>query len=286
MIPRRTYRPGVELSVVAMGGMTVVGLPQAEADRLVASSIERGVNCFDAAPTYGNGEAEEKLGLALASRRGEVFLGCKTTCRDAAGARRELEQSLKRLRTDRLDLYQFHGVPDAEQARRILGPRGAAETMMSARQKGLVRFIGFSAHSEEAALLLMDAVKFDSVMFPVNFACWARGFGARVVERAQKDGLALLALKALALQKWQSGDDRSRRPKCWYRPVEDRALALQAMRFALGVGAVSLVPPGETPLYEMALDLAAEAVRPLAEAEREALLSSAASLEPVFSSQQ
>ncbi|MGB9605523.1 MAG: aldo/keto reductase, partial [Bryobacteraceae bacterium] len=102
-LPRRRYRDDVELSIVGFGGIMLVGMEQAEANRLVAEAVDRGVNYFDVAPSYGDGEAETKLGPALEPYRKQVFLACKTQHRDAAGARRELGQSLRRLRTDHFD---------------------------------------------------------------------------------------------------------------------------------------------------------------------------------------
>ncbi len=99
-----------------------MGYEQKEANRLVASAWERGVNYYDVAPSYGDGEAEIKLGPALAPYRRKAFLACKTARRDAAGAQKEFEQSLRRLRTDYFDLYQFHAVSSMEDVEKILAP--------------------------------------------------------------------------------------------------------------------------------------------------------------------
>src|SRR5512138_3719256 len=109
-LPKRRYRDNVDLSIIGFGGIVVMGQEQKDADREVAQAVERGVNYFDVAPQYGNGEAEIKLGPALAPHRKQVFLACKTLQRTAEGARMELERSLQRLRTDHFDLYQFHAV--------------------------------------------------------------------------------------------------------------------------------------------------------------------------------
>ena len=93
-LPRRAWKDGIELSILAMGGIVICGMPQEESSRRVAEAYERGVNYFDCAPTYFNGEAETKLGEALRPYRNKVFLAEKTTMRDAKGARVELEQTL------------------------------------------------------------------------------------------------------------------------------------------------------------------------------------------------
>ena len=278
-IPRRPYKDGVELSVVGLGGMVVAGLDQEKANRLVADSVERGVNYFDVAPSYG--DSELKLGPALESRRDNVFLACKTTRRDASGAQEELEQSLTRLRTDHLDLYQFHAVSTMKDVEQILARGGAGEVFLKARQQGKVRFLGFSAHAEEPAIALLDRFECDSVLFPVNFVCYAQGnFGPRLLQHAKKKGVARLGLKALAHGPWRQGESRSHR-KCWYRPVSDRALARQALRFAFSEGITATIPPGDQGLYQMALELAPD-LPPLRPEERQELLAGTEGLEPLF----
>jgi len=188
-VRRRPYRDGVELSLVGMGGMTVVGMEQADANRLIEESIDRGVNYFDVAPTYG--DSELKYGVALQGHRDSVFLSCKTTKRDAEGARQQLEDSLTRLRTDHVDLYQFHGVSTMEDVAQILAPGGAAEAFLKAREQGKTRFLGFSTHDEDAATALMDGFACDSVLMPVNFVCFEQGgFGPKLLQAAAERRVA------------------------------------------------------------------------------------------------
>jgi len=280
-IPRRAYRDDVKLSIIGLGGIAVVGLSDLDCRRLVERSLERGVNYFDLAPTYGNGEAEEKLGAALQGRRDEVFLACKTTERSADGARRELEQSLRRARTDHFDLYQFHGVLTLEQVEQIMAPGGAGEVLLEARRQGKARYLGLTAHSEEAAIAVMDRFPCDSVAFPINFVCYARsGFGARVVEHARRKGVACLAIKAMAQTRWPEGAEK-KYPKCWYQPIEDPELARRALRFTLSEGVTTTIPPADRGLFEMALDLAAD-LEPMGDRERHELLALAQGIEPIF----
>jgi aryl-alcohol dehydrogenase-like predicted oxidoreductase len=282
ILPMRAYRDGVHLSILGFGGMVVVGMEQGGSDAVVGEAFERGVNYFDVAPYYGDGEAELKLGRSLEPYRKRVFLACKTLKRDAQGARRELERSLRRLRTDHFDLYQFHAVTEPDDVEMIFAPGGAAEAFLQARREGKIRFIGFSAHSVEAALAMLERFSFDSVLFPVNFICWSRGnFGPQVLERARTLGSARLALKALAHGRWHRGEIR-RYPNCWYRPIEDRALASQALRFTLSEDVTAVIPPGDENLFRMALELAAAGLSPLAPLERKALLESARGLSPLL----
>ena len=188
---------GERLSVVGFGGILVSGVEADEASGLVAEAVDRGVDYFDVAPTYGN--AQEMLGPALEPFRKEVFLACKTTERTADGARRELEESLRLLRTDRVDLYQLHAVNTDEDFEQVTGPGGALELFREARERGMTRYLGFSSHSSETALRLIEAVDFDSVLFPVNWCTWfGADFGPAVVAAAEARGTARLALKALA----------------------------------------------------------------------------------------
>jgi len=282
-IPKRVYKDGVHLSVIGYGGIVVVGQEQEAANRSVAGAFDRGVNYFDVAPSYGDGEAEEKLGPALEPYRKQSFLACKTEARDAAGAQVEFERSLKRLRTDYLDLYQHHAVTKMEEVEKILAPGGALEFYRRAKDEGRVRFLGFSAHSEEAALALMDAFDYDSILFPVNYVCWEKGsFGPSVLARAEEKGMARLALKALAYTPWENWNSRTY-TKCWYEPIDERDLALRALRFTLGEGVTAAIPPGDERIFELALSLAADAIEPLSDLERQSLLASADQVKPIFS---
>ncbi len=280
-IPQRPYRDEVRLSILGLGGMVLVNMPQEAADRIVAEAFEQGVNYFDVAPFYGDGEAEEKMGAALEPYRERVFLACKTMERSAAGASAELDRSLRRLRTDHFDLYQFHSLSGVEEVDEIFGPGGAMESFLEARTRGKVRYIGFSAHDVDAALAMLDRFRFDSILFPVNFICYARGnFGPQVMARAKEMGVARLALKAMAHGPWKRGEKR-KYPNCWYRPIENPDLARQALRFTLSEGVTAAVPPGDERLFRMALGLARD-LPPLTEAERAGLLESTKGLRPLM----
>jgi aryl-alcohol dehydrogenase-like predicted oxidoreductase len=281
-IPRRVYRDGVQISVIGFGGIVVMGHEPPEAARLVSKAIDSGVNYFDVAPSYGDGEAEIKLGNALAPYRKNVFLACKTTRRDAKGAREELERSLERLHTDHFDLYQFHAVTTMKDVDEILAPGGAAETFTRARKEGKVRYLGASAHSPAAAIALMDRFPLDSILFPVNFVCWEQGsFGPQILEHAKKKGVTRLALKAMAHTKWPEGAKHPEYPNCWYQPVDTPDLARKAVRFTLSQEVTAAIPPGHERLFQMALD-AARGFKPLSKSEQAELLASTKGTAPIF----
>jgi aryl-alcohol dehydrogenase-like predicted oxidoreductase len=263
----------------------VCGLSQDEAARRVAEAYGRGVNYFDCAPSYFNGEAESKLGEALKPYRSKVFLAEKTMSRDATGARKELERTLQRFRTDHVDLYQFHAVSSMDDVDKILGPSGAAETFFAARKEGKVRHLGFSAHNAPAALRLMDALELDSVLFPVNVNAWENGgFGPQILDKAKSKGMARMALKALAFGKWPADMKESDRryPKCWYQPIDDREMARSALRFTLNQEVTAAVPPGDERIFDLALELASAPLPQLSAAELTELKTKISSLQPVF----
>ena len=280
-IQRRPYKGSDSLSIIGFGGILCLGKSGREASDLVGEVVDRGVNYFDVAPSYGAGEAEQKLGPALEPYRSKSFLACKTMSRDAQGSRSELELSLRRMRTDHFDLYQFHAVSTMNDVEEIFAPQGALETFVQAREKGEIRYIGFSAHSEEAGLAMLDRFSFDSILFPANVVCERNGkFGPRVMEKAKQQGVTRLALKAMAYSPWPSRGDHPF-PKCWYRPIDDPPLARLALRFTLGEDVTSAIPPGEEKLFRIALDEASR-YAPLTDDERNTLIERTIGVAPLF----
>jgi len=272
---------GEELSVVGFGGIVAMGETAEDAERFIAEAIDRGVSYFDVAPTYGN--AEERMGPALEPFRKNIFLACKTTERTGKGAAESLEGSLRRLHTDHFDLYQLHGITSMAEVEQVSAPGGALEAFERAREKGRVRFLGFSAHSEEAGCALLDAFDFDSVMFPINYVTWLEGdFGPRLVETAQRKGTGVIALKALAQRNWQEGETRTW-PKCWYKPVDTPEEAELALRFTLSKPVTAAVSPSHAELLWWECD-AAENFTPLTPAEETRLRDVASGLDPIFPS--
>lgn len=252
-IPGRILgKTGKKLSVIGFGGIMLNNFSQEFANELVSKAWELGVNYYDVAPTYGN--AEERLGPALKPYRKNAFLACKTTQREAAGAQKELESSLRLLQTDHFDLYQFHGFTSVEEVEKVFGSGGAMETFEKARKEGKIKNIGFSAHSVDAALLAMKKYKFDSVLFPFNFVCWYSGnFGPQVYEEAQKQGMGVLALKAMALTKLKR-DEKSKFKNVWYKPIDDEQIMKMALKYTLSKNIASAIPPGNSTLFLKALE--------------------------------
>ncbi|MCK5693709.1 MAG: aldo/keto reductase [Bacteroidales bacterium] len=253
---RALGKTGEMLSMIGFGGIVVDKATTEQAASRVKEAIDYGINYFDVAPAYGN--AEEMLGPALEPYRKDVFLACKTGERKKEGARRELEQSLKYLHTDHFDLYQLHAVTTLEDVDTIFGKGGALETFVEARDEGKVKYLGFSAHSVEAALALMNGFNFDTILFPFNFAAWYHGnFGPQVMEEAKKREMGILALKAMAWRRWEEGEERTI-DKTWYKPLTDKEQARAGLRFTLSHPVTAAIPPGHEDLFSMALGLATD----------------------------
>jgi len=277
---RSLGRTGMMLSIIGFGGIVVKDAKPEDASLLVKLAIDSGINYFDVAPSYG--DAEIKLGPALEPYRKNVFLACKTTTRTKDESRAELEQSLQHLRTDHFDLYQLHAVTTIEDVNTIFGSNGAIETFQEARKEGKVRFLGFSAHSVEAAMALMDRFDFDTILFPVNFATWNAGnFGPQVLARAQEKKMGILALKAMAKGPWPQGADRSKYSKCWYEPLSAQEDALMGLRFTLSHPVTAAIPPGEAELFKLALTLS-DKLKPLDESEIKIIKEKALKTVPLF----
>ena len=207
---RALGKTGEKLSIIGFGGIVVKDATTGQAAERVRAAIEAGVNYFDVAPSYGN--AEDMLGPALEPHRKGVFLACKTQGRTKEAATAELESSLRKMRTDHFDLYQHHAVTKKADVETILGPGGAMEAFEAAKKAGKVRFLGFSAHSVEAATALMEGYAFDTILFPVNYATWhAGGFGPQVLARAKEKEMGILCLKAMAKGPWPQGAPRTLR---------------------------------------------------------------------------
>ncbi len=269
----------VQLSIVGFGGILVRNETSEESSRLVAKAVDRGVNYFDVAPSYGN--AQEMLGPALKPYRKDVFLACKTQKRSAGEAQEELDESCRLLKTDYFDLYQLHAVTTDEDVEAILAPGGALEVFTKARDEGRVRYLGFSAHSETAAHALLDAFSFDSVLFPVNWVTWTKEeFGPSVIERVLAGGKAVLALKALAKRTWLENEEREW-SKTWYKPVDTYEEAARGLRFTLSKGATAAVSPGHEKLFDWICD-AADEIRDVSETDLAEIEAEAAKLQPIF----
>ena len=203
-VPRKPFgRTGIEVSAMALGGYH---LGSAETDlaanEIVAKAIDYGINFFDNAWEYHDGLSEERLGKALKGKRNQVIVMTKvcTHGREKKTAMRMLEESLRRLQTDHLDVWQIHEVVYENDPDLIFAQNGAAEALLAAKQQGKVRFIGFTGHKDPEIHLRMLShdFPFDTIQMPLN-CCDAtfRSFETQVLPEANRRGMAALGMKSL-----------------------------------------------------------------------------------------
>jgi len=282
-IPRRKLgKTGEELSIVGFGGIVVMNEDPGASANIVSEAVDRGVNYFDIAPSYGN--AEDRLGPALAPYRNRCFLACKTDGRLKDDSRADLEDSLRRLKTDHFDLYQFHALTKMSDLDKVLGPGGAIETAEAAKKEGKIRYIGFSVHSQETAVAAMNRYPFDTILFPLNFVLYTQaGFGPQILETARQKQIGILCLKSMAKTVWPADQQKNHPsdPKCWYKPAAFPNEASLGLRWTLGHPITAAIPPGEERYLRLAMDVA-QNYKPLDATEEQALLKGAPGVEPIF----
>eukprot|EP00581_Thalassiosira_minuscula_P008000 CAMPEP_0183711708 /NCGR_PEP_ID=MMETSP0737-20130205/7143_1 /TAXON_ID=385413 /ORGANISM="Thalassiosira miniscula, Strain CCMP1093" /LENGTH=430 /DNA_ID=CAMNT_0025940275 /DNA_START=64 /DNA_END=1356 /DNA_ORIENTATION=+ len=204
--PRRPFITkngrNITLPVLGFPSVALANYPNPEDQQLANEVVRHAVedlqiSYFDVAPEYGDGVAQERLGPALEPYRNNVFLAAKTMYRDAIGSANDLANTLKSLKTDHLNLYQFHSISTERDVERILGEGGAMETFQRAKLEGKIRAIGFSAHSEPMAVRMIESGLVDTCMFPINFAAYHYGgVGQAVLDAAIKNSVGVIALKS------------------------------------------------------------------------------------------
>ena len=275
-------KTGEHISILGFGGIVVMSVEQSFANNIVAEAVDRGINYFDVSPDYG--DAEERLGPALAPYRSRSFLACKTNFRDKAGAMSDLDNSLKHLRTDHFDLYQHHALTKTAELEQIFGPNGAQEAFVAAQKAGKIRYLGFSCHSVETAIAAMDHGHFDTILFPTNFVLFSKAnFGPQVLEHAREKGIGYLAIKAMAKGKYASSlPEAQHTPKCWYEPCQLPEEASLALRWTLSRPYLTAaIPPGNVAWFRRAMDVA-QNFEPISTDETQALMAHAGGVEPIF----
>jgi uncharacterized protein len=252
---------GLTVSRLGLGGFHQVEISSEIVEQVVDAYFDVGGNYIETARSYGSGASEEKLGRVLEGRRDQVVLASKSGKRDGEGIRRELEASLKALRTDHIDFYFFHGPATIADLDTITGPRGALEALLKAKDEGLIGGLGFSSHRPPE--LYLEAIKrlpLSVILIWDNYLeeQWIPEIQQQVYPLAREKGVGITAMKPLA-------------DGFLYRSPEP------ALRYALGSGAEVLICGMNTVdhVYEAA---AALAKGPANEAERAAILKDAPEL--------
>lgn len=262
MEKRKLGRIEFEASIVGLGGIPIMRRAAEEAVAVVNRALDLGVNYIDTARAYGDSEA--KIGLVMRTRREECFLATKIHARTRREAARQIETSLRELRTDVIDLIQLHSVDWPEDLRMVLSPNGAYAAALEAREAGKVRHIGITGHRPDVLIEALRTGRFEAVMMPINFVdhfVFAKD-EERLLDLAERMGIPVIAMKPLA-------GGMIKRPAT-------------ALRYALSQR-IALAIPGMGTLREVEEDVAiAEAFVPLSDEEREALFREAEELGTQF----
>lgn len=271
METRRLGRLGHQSSVLIYGAAALSDVTQDVADRSIQEALDGGINHIDVAAGYG--DAELRLGPWMPQIRDRVFLATKTGERDREGAWREINTSLERLRTDRVDLLQLHAVGDLADLDLATGPGGALEAVVRATEEGLVGAIGITGHGHQAPATHLEALRrhpFATVLTPLNPVLWRdasyRSDYQALVAEVQRQDAALMTIKTVSRRNWPEAADHPY--TTWYEPyaVQDRITA--AVSWVLAHDEVTGIPTaGDVRLLGMLLE-AERSRMPVEEAER------------------
>jgi aryl-alcohol dehydrogenase-like predicted oxidoreductase len=284
MIPQMPFgRTGHQSSRVIFGAAAFWrSTPEAD-ERTLQLLLEHGVNHIDVAASYG--EAETHVGPWMAQHRDRFFLATKTGERSYEGARDELSRSLERLQTDSVDLWQMHNLVEPTEWERAMGPGGALEAAVEAREKGLVRFIGVTGHGVTIAAMhrrSLERFDFDSVLLPCNFTMmknpeYAADFEA-LAATCRERNVAMQTIKSLAAGPW---GEKERNTTTWYEPIREQADVDRAVHWVLGREQVFLNSASDLSLLAKVLDAAERYKAPPPDDEMEAMTARLA-MSPLF----
>ncbi len=250
-------KTGAKITFITMGGCGLGYVDQSEADKAVKLAMDHGINMIDVAPTYG--KAEVRLNPWIEKYRDKFFLSEKTLKRKKNGAWRQLNKSLEKLGTSYFDLYQFHAVSSMEELDQILGENGAMEAFREAKEAGLIKNIGITAHDDvrvlQKAIELSDDI--DTVLLPVYLSALVNlnpvNDFKRILEITREKNIGVTAIKAISRGRWQGDANYN----TWYEPLDNQELIDQAVWFTLsqeGVTTYSL--PCDVRLWPLVLDAA------------------------------
>jgi predicted aldo/keto reductase-like oxidoreductase len=261
---RRLGRLGHQSSVLIYGAAALAEVDQDTADASVQLALDAGINHFDVAASYG--EAELRLGPWMGRIRDRIFLATKTGLRDRDDAWAQVNRSLERLQTDRVDLIQVHAVGDLEELDLVTRPGGSLEAVVRARDEGLAGAIGITGHGHQAPATHLEALArfpFDTVLTPLNWVlgqdpAYLADYQALVAEVQAQDA-GLMIIKAASRRNWP--EQATHGYGTWYEPFDDQERIDAAVAWVLSHPEVTgIATPGDVRL----LPLVVEAERRLA----------------------
>jgi aryl-alcohol dehydrogenase-like predicted oxidoreductase len=240
------------------GAAALSEVTQKDADRTLEVLLDFGVNHIDTAKMYG--DAELRIGPWMEKHRDDFFLATKTEERTYQGAWDELQRSLERLQVDYVDLWQMHVLVEPEDWEAAMGPDGALEAFIEAREKGLVRFLGVTGHGVTVAAMhkcSLERFEFDSVLLPLNYPMmqnpqYAADF-EELMQICQERSVAVQTIKSLCRRPW---GDREQTRTTWYEPFEAQVDIDRAVHWTLGLAGVFLNTVGDINLLPRVLDAA------------------------------
>jgi len=280
-LPTRVLgRTGAKVTILGLGTAPIgEGPPETqEAARIFGEVLDRGVNYVDTAPIYGN--AEEALGLVIPKRRDGLFLVTKVSTHTAEGAQESLEQSLRRLKTDHLDLVHIHSI-GSKKLDRVLAADGALAYLLKQKEAGKVRFIGISGHNRPANFVRMIKTgRIDVVMCVMNYADRnIYGFEEKVLPECRKRNVAAVAMKAYVGIKGGFRNHKKAYVGCATAPD----LLPQALAYALDLDGVALAAVGPYTLQQAIQNVEfARNYTPLTAEQRTALLARGKAMAPTL----
>jgi aryl-alcohol dehydrogenase-like predicted oxidoreductase len=284
MIATRPFgRTGHDSTRIIFGAAAFSRVDQATADRTMETLIAAGVNHIDTAASYG--ASEERLGPWMPEHRQRFFLATKTGERAYGAARDQIRRSLERLRVDQIDLIQLHNLAQEEEWEVAMGPGGALEAAVEAREQGLVRFIGVTGHGTGIAAMHRRSLArfaFDSVLFPYSHVlmqnpAYAADVTALLALCAER-GVAVQTIKSITRAPWA---ERPADALTWYDPLTDQADIDLATHWVLGNEQVFLNTASDPALLPRILD-AAERFQGRPSEERMAALAARMAMQPLF----
>jgi aryl-alcohol dehydrogenase-like predicted oxidoreductase len=268
---------------VIFGAAALGGMKQNKADEVLTLLLEFGINHIDTAASYG--DSELRIGPWMREHRKNFFLATKTGDRTYAGARDSVHRSLERLRVDQLDLIQMHNLVDETEWATALGPRGAFEALVEAREQGLVRFIGVTGHGTRVAAMhhrSLERFAFDSVLFPYNFTMLGipqyRADVEALLTLCNERGVATQTIKSAARRRWQNDNERK---FSWYEPLRERDAIRRAVHFTLSRPGLFLNSSSDATILRSILEAASQPAIEPARAEMEADVANYA-MQPLF----
>lgn len=284
MIAKQPFgRTGHMSTRTIFGAAALSRVTQEEADRTLELLLTYGVNHIDTAASYG--DAELRIGPWMAQYRQQFFLATKTGRRTYQEARDEFHRSLERLRVDRVDLLQLHNLVDPQEWEVAMGPGGALEAAVEAREQGLVRFLGVTGHGVTVAAMhkrSLERFDFDSVLLPYNYVMmqnpqYAADFEA-LMALCQARNVAVQTIKSITRAPW---GDKPHTAATWYEPLEDQADIDKAVHWVLGRPGIFLNTVGDIHVLPKVLDAADRFQAPPSDAEMRELMEKLA-MEPLF----